>query len=185
VSRSPISKQIRFDVFKRDGFTCVYCGAKSPDVLLECDHIHPVAEGGANEIDNLVTACQGCNRGKGAGLLSDVPKSISARAKEIKEREQQIAEFNEIMKGKRERIEAEAYNILDVMCEAYGRDSILKTHFASIKRFLELLPYEDVLEAHEIAHRRFKWTYNQHFKYFCGVCWRRIKRASGEETYEQ
>lgn len=46
--RTSIKKKIRFEVFKRDKFTCQYCGRKAPDIVLEVDHIHPVAEGGAN-----------------------------------------------------------------------------------------------------------------------------------------
>lgn len=44
--REPLSKGIRFEVFKRDNFTCQYCGAKAPDVILEVDHINPVKLGG-------------------------------------------------------------------------------------------------------------------------------------------
>ena len=50
MARKPLSKKIRFEVFKRDKFTCQYCGRMSPDVILEVDHIEPVAEGGDNEI---------------------------------------------------------------------------------------------------------------------------------------
>jgi hypothetical protein len=69
--RKSIGPKKRFEVFKRDSFTCQYCGRSAPEVLLEIDHIKPVANGGTNNILNLVTACQGCNRGKGARLLSD------------------------------------------------------------------------------------------------------------------
>lgn len=69
--RKPISKTLRFEVFKRDKFTCQYCGRMAPDVILEVDHIKPVAEGGKNNILNLITSCRDCNRGKGKKLLSD------------------------------------------------------------------------------------------------------------------
>lgn len=46
MARKAISKKTRFEVFKRDRFTCQYCGATPPGVLLHIDHIHPVAEGG-------------------------------------------------------------------------------------------------------------------------------------------
>ena len=79
--RQAISKKTRFDVFKRDGFKCAYCGATpSESVVLEVDHIHPVADGGTNEINNLVTACWDCNRGKGPRLLSSVPQSLEEKA---------------------------------------------------------------------------------------------------------
>ena len=64
--RQPISKKLRFEVFKRDSFTCQYCGLKAPDVILEVDHIKPVKEGGTNDLLNLITSCYICNRGKGA-----------------------------------------------------------------------------------------------------------------------
>ena len=64
--RKPISKKLRFEVFKRDSFTCQYCGKSAPDVVLHVDHIKPVKEGGTNDITNLVTACADCNLGKGA-----------------------------------------------------------------------------------------------------------------------
>jgi hypothetical protein len=69
--RVTLSKKLRFEVFKRDSFACQYCGAKAPDVVLQCDHIKPVVDGGTNDILNLVTACVGCNAGKGARVLSD------------------------------------------------------------------------------------------------------------------
>ena len=69
--RKPISKKLRFEVFKRDSFTCQYCGRKAPDVILEVDHIKPVAEGGKNDILNLITSCQECNRGKGKKVLTE------------------------------------------------------------------------------------------------------------------
>jgi len=69
--RKSIKTSTRFEVFRRDGFTCQYCGSKSPDVILEIDHIRPVADGGDNSILNLITACWACNSGKGARLLDD------------------------------------------------------------------------------------------------------------------
>ena len=69
--RKALSKRTRFEVFKRDQFRCQYCGASAPDVLLELDHITPVAEGGDDFLLNLVTACTACNAGKSAVPLSD------------------------------------------------------------------------------------------------------------------
>lgn len=65
MKREPISKSLRFEVFKRDGFACQYCGAKAPKAVLHADHIQPVAAGGRSRISNLVTACEACNLGKG------------------------------------------------------------------------------------------------------------------------
>lgn len=57
---------LRFDVFRRDEFTCRYCGRSSPQVVLHADHIKPRSKGGEDTMDNLVTACTDCNYGKRA-----------------------------------------------------------------------------------------------------------------------
>ncbi len=69
--RESLSKKIRFEVFKRDSFSCQYCGRKSPNVILEVDHINPVKRGGKNDIMNLITSCFDCNRGKSDRVISD------------------------------------------------------------------------------------------------------------------
>ena len=91
--RKAISKKLRFEVFKRDPFTCQYCGKSAPDVILHVDHILPVKEGGKNDITNLVCSCESCNMGKGAIKLSD----DSA----VKKEKKQLDELNE----KREQLE--------------------------------------------------------------------------------
>ena len=84
-TRKAISKRVRFEVFKRDRFKCVYCGAATPSVVLEVDHVIPVAEGGSNDISNLVTACKPCNQGKGARPLASSVPGIADRIAEEKE----------------------------------------------------------------------------------------------------
>ena len=66
MARRPISLSLRFSVYARDKHRCQYCGRKPPEVELQIDHVHPVALGGENGIDNLLTACRDCNIGKGA-----------------------------------------------------------------------------------------------------------------------
>lgn len=50
------------EVFKRDNYTCQYCGQVGG--LLEADHIVAFSKGGSDEMDNLTTACRRCNRQK-------------------------------------------------------------------------------------------------------------------------
>ena len=90
--RKTITKKTRFEVFKRDGFTCQYCGKMAPDVVLEVDHINPVANGGENDIMNLVTSCFDCNRGKGKRKLTekDEIKKQQARLTELNEKREQL-----------------------------------------------------------------------------------------------
>ena len=178
MARTPISKKSRFDVFKRDGFQCAYCGAHpSETVLLEVDHNHPVADGGTNDIDNLVTACWDCNRGKGAGLLSSIPQSLEDKAAMVAERESQIRAYYQILEARKERKDEEAWSVAEIFMERFSEDSIHRDRMVSIRMFLERLNVFSVREAMEIACAR-KYSTSPAFKYFCGVCWNKIK--SGE-----
>lgn len=77
----PVSKTTRFQVLKRDGHTCRYCGASAPDVKLTVDHVIPAALGGSDKPDNLVAACVDCNAGKGASNPdSELVQQLSAEA---------------------------------------------------------------------------------------------------------
>lgn len=63
-SERNISVGIRFEVFRRDNFSCVYCGRSAPDVVLHADHKIPWKIVKEHELNNLVTACSECNLGK-------------------------------------------------------------------------------------------------------------------------
>jgi HNH endonuclease len=92
MARKGISKKLRFEVFKRDSFTCQYCGKKAPEVILHVDHIDPVAAGGSNELLNLITSCEGCNAGKSDRKISDSSalERQHAQMSALEERRQQI-----------------------------------------------------------------------------------------------
>ena len=65
-----ISKRRRYQVLQRDKYTCRYCGARPPGVVLVVDHVVPIKHGGWDELSNLATACDDCNSGKSA-LMPD------------------------------------------------------------------------------------------------------------------
>lgn len=79
-SRS-IPVTVRFEVLRRDSFTCTYCGRRPPEVVLHVDHVVPWSQGGSNHPDNLKAACQDCNLGKrdrrldgsGVGIIHKPP----------------------------------------------------------------------------------------------------------------
>lgn len=77
--RESMSQRLRFEVFKRDGFQCRYCGATATATPLHVDHVVPVANGGPTEPANLVTACAACNQGKSCVPL-DEPRIEPAAA---------------------------------------------------------------------------------------------------------
>ena len=62
--RNPIPPAFKHEVFLRDGFRCLECGATNKNSRLEIDHIVPVAQGGTDELSNLQTLCDDCNRAK-------------------------------------------------------------------------------------------------------------------------
>ena len=71
--RALMTKKLREYIKKRDNFTCCNCGNstyKEPNLLLEIDHIIPVAKGGCTEENNLQTLCWKCNRAKSDKILS-------------------------------------------------------------------------------------------------------------------
>ncbi len=69
--RALMTTKLRTHIKERDKYTCCQCGnstMKEPNLLLEVDHIIPIAKGGLTKEDNLQTLCWKCNRSKGAKL---------------------------------------------------------------------------------------------------------------------
>lgn len=173
--RRAISKKTRFEVFKRDGFACQYCGAHPPGVLLHIDHIVAVAAGGTNAIDNLVTACEPCNLGKGARDLRVAPQSLAEKAKAIEEREAQLLGYQEILEAQRQRVEDELWRVAEAIDPGSSTLGMSRDWTASIRRFNGQLGVHAVLEAADIARSRYPYGGKRGFLYFCGVCWNRIR----------
>lgn len=81
---------LRFKVLERDGFRCRYCGKSQEDgAKVEVDHVIPRSKGGRDTMDNLVTACFDCNRGKRDKILkeltSDIPPPTGDAMKSLKD----------------------------------------------------------------------------------------------------
>lgn len=108
-----ISRKLRFEVFKRDAFTCQYCGCKAPDVVLQVDHIKPKSKAGTDDILNLVTSCSECNAGKSNRELSDheVIRQKRKQLEELQARKEQLEMMFEWQKGLLD-LEAETLNRL-------------------------------------------------------------------------
>ncbi len=64
-ARRPVPREVRLEVWERDGGRCVECGT---DFDLQYDHVIPVALGGATTPENLQLLCGPCNRRKGAAI---------------------------------------------------------------------------------------------------------------------
>lgn len=182
--RKGIGKTKRFEVFKRDNFTCCYCGRKPPDVMLELDHVKPVAEGGGNGVANLLTACFECNSGKGRVPLEDrIPESFTdselERCQDILERRAAAAKINAL----NEKIQdAENAEINDCVATwnlwsnagTGGKLPLPQNHRASFRGFSARLGVADVKASITIAMER-GLDPSMVWKYFCGVCWTKIR----------
>ena len=176
--RKPIPKKMRFEVFKRDGFTCQYCGAKPPDVVLHVDHIVPVADGGGNEMDNLVTACQECNLGKGARLLDDdaVAHAVRARKEEYEERKEQLLEMYEwnleLIRLADEEIDA-LNDVIEQLTGYIMDDNAERKARNLIKSF----GFAEVMASARIAFSKYRsgtdGEWNQAFRKIGGICYNR------------
>jgi len=86
---SPSKNLLRFAIFARDNFRCVYCGISAREYELQVDHILPVIEGGCDTVENVVTSCMKCNSSKGHFILKPVTivklwhEAFSASSKDL------------------------------------------------------------------------------------------------------
>ena len=54
----------RRNIFKRDHYTCQYCGCQPGSEELTIDHVVPRSQGGTSTWENCVLACIACNKRK-------------------------------------------------------------------------------------------------------------------------
>ena len=180
-----VSKRTRYEVLKRDNFTCRYC--RSTDNPLVVDHVLPVALGGSDDPSNLVAACRDCNSGKGStspteGVVADVKaddlrwnaalaRVARARARQRKKRSAYVQAF------------AQAWDNW-----SYGGGNLFPTPVswrASIERFYELgMPIDDLLDCVRIACGNDRIAPDDTFRYFAGCAWRVVDeiREAARET---
>lgn len=148
--RKAVSKRKRFEVFKRDSFTCQYCGRAAPDVTLELDHISPVSKGGTDDVMNLVTSCSDCNSGKSDRLLGD--DSVIVR------QHQQLAELNErreqlkMMLKWRDELTSMRNDVVAAAADrwnavTHGQWSLNTSGLAKLKKYITQYGLAEVLDA--------------------------------------
>ena len=171
----PVTKKIRFEVFKRDGFQCGYCGKAPPSVVLECDHVQPKSQGGLDDINNLITACFECNRGKKNVPLAQIPPKLKDNLEVLHEKEAQVAEYNRYLKKIYARERRQIAKI-SAMFEKYYPEKTFSERFIknSLKKFIRHLPKAKIIDAAETSFGSFEDP-DRAIKYFCGICWNIIK----------
>lgn len=179
--RKPISKKLRFEVFKRDSFRCQYCGRSAPDVILEVDHIVPVAKGGKNDVMNLITSCRDCNRGKGKKMLTEneVMAKQKAQLDELNERREQMEMMikwrTDLKSIERQQVDA----ILERITELSGF-ACLDGDDTTILKYIKRFSFQEVYDAVEISFLRYidkedPDTFEIAMNKVGGVCYNRRK----------
>lgn len=92
------SKRLRFEILKRDGFRCRYCGADAVQAVLHVDHVIPSSRGGTDDPQNLITACAACNGGKSDIRLDESLIAETEPAEELRKQAEDIRTYLEAVK---------------------------------------------------------------------------------------
>lgn len=179
-----MNKRLRFEILRRDNHTCRYCGGTAPDVKLTVDHVVPVALGGEDIPSNLVTACAGCNSGKASvapdqPLVDDVAghalrwADAMQRAAEIADAQVNEAEkFREWFEDHWDHSGGSGYTIGGRRQYPLGDD-----WERSIENFRRNgLSTDQLADAVDITRRNGYLRPERHWRYFCGVCWTKVRQ---------
>jgi hypothetical protein len=149
--RKNISKKLRFEILKRDKFTCCYCGRKAPDVQLHIDHVVPVAKGGGNDPLNLIAACADCNGGKSDRELSnaDLIEKRRLQAEQLQDRinaAMELAKWQVEMESIKPEIDA-----VNTVMRQYGAGVLTDAGERMIRKLLKSNPLEDIIKSIPVA----------------------------------
>lgn len=167
-----VTKTLRFEILRRDNFTCTYCGASAPKVTLHVEHIIPDALGGPDTPANLTTACIDCNLGKSVRMLDEnTIEQANLRAAQWKDAiEQAITENRE--RREEDRLAGEYF--LGIWLNWTPHQELDPDYPRSVARFLDLgLDWDDIEELVKVAMLH---PAKETWKYFCGCCLRRIQQ---------
>ena len=176
--RIAVSKKTRFEIFKRDRFTCQYCGRKSPDVILEVDHITPVAEGGTNEMINLITSCRDCNRGKGKTTLSD-ETAVAKQQEQLEELQERREQMRMMVEWRKElvSIQNEMVSAIEDIILAQTGAELTDMERIQIRDVIRRFGFEETAEAVEIAMQKYYngrgYSIKTALKKIGGICYNR------------
>lgn len=148
-----VRKKDRFEVFKRDKFTCQYCGRSAPDIVLHADHITPVSVGGTDDLLNLITSCRDCNLGKSNRLLSD-DSAVKLRKQQLDDLQERREQLEMMLEWQRSLIDLDQQAVEDLA--AIWDDLVPGYHFnenglRSLGKHIKRFGVKEVIEAMRIA----------------------------------
>lgn len=171
-SRKAISKRIRFSVFERDGFKCAYCGATPETKMLRVDHVNPVANGGSDSFENLITSCHDCNAGKSDSVLGTREFNDGlAREQECRELEYAARIASECERH----ILATRQSIINFWCEITGDESMNRGHCSLVFNASrehgidQVFRWLDIAKTQCVGVSKYGPSDTEIIKYFCGI----------------
>lgn len=176
-----IPQRVRYEVLRRDGYRCYYCGATAADAKLTVDAVVPEALGGSHKDPaNLVTACGPCNGGKtssspDAPLVAAVAEDAARWAQAMRvAQEQMLANI----KG-REAAQEQFRQWWDAWGYGEGDDRQLIPKDPNWRYSVDQLtsaglPLQVLKDCIDRAMTRKNLQPENTFRYMCGVAWRKI-----------
>lgn len=179
-----VTKRLRFEILRRDNHTCRYCGESAPDVKLTIDHVVPVSLGGSDDPTNLVAACPDCNAGKSSSI-PDAPLVADVESDAIRW-SKAIATASDVQQQRDVEGQMFAQQFFDEMSDMIVCNRQLKspkldayggTHGASRSVLIfraQGLEMWDLTDAIRTAMSDNRVSHGDVWRYFCGICWRRI-----------
>lgn len=173
-----VSKRLRYEILRRDGFRCRYCGATPEERELRVDHVIPEALGGPTEPSNLAASCDPCNNGKSsttpdAPVVADVAEgalrwatameaAAAAMEQKIQERRDKNAFFPEVWQQYKLDSGSQA-----VPLPPDWEGAITRLEAAGLTRVLLEEAVEAAMKPHNVRPEN-------RFRYFCGVAWNMV-----------
>lgn len=177
-----VKGRLRFEILRRDNYTCRYCGAKAPDVRLTVDHVLPVSLGGTDDAANLVTACVSCNSGK-ASVTPDGPLIADVEADQlrwmralqlaIEQRKAQFEQFSDDVEWFGERWNTWTYADSNGERHTVDQDD---TWRQVVRGWLEAgIDIDELASFIPKAMQKKNLKHQERWRYFCGIGWSLVK----------
>lgn len=177
-----VTKRLRFEILRRDGFRCRYCGLTATETALRVDHVIPEALGGTDDPRNLVTACDPCNSGKSSiAVDSPIVDDVAADAIRWSAAIKRAAELDRQQRSEDRDFVMDLLGAcgLGVISEHFrradGRYDLEPDYAQSILKFRDAgLTHEDIVAAADAMRGR-RLPDGRRWKYFCGVAWQMVR----------
>lgn len=175
-----LSKRQRFEILRRDGHRCKYCGRTADEVKITVDHVTPIALGGTNVPENLAAACSDCNNGKSsvpadAAMVAEVADDAMRWAVAWKQASSEMGMESTQKSKAADKVKA---RLAKLAKESYGRPLAMPGDAAaSVIRWIELgLPIEKINELADYTVSRRNIPLDGKWRYFSGCCWSALRQ---------